>query len=97
MTYVWFGLVSLGSALFHTTLRYEMQLLDELPMLFGMSQALYCALDLHPGWARWITATSLIFSNVIFTWYYVFINRDPDSPTDPIWHRYDAPNGGLCP
>ena len=79
MIYAWFGLVALGSALFHTTLRYEMQLLDELPMLYGMSQALYCALDLHPGWARLITATSLIASNVVFTWYYIFINNTPTS------------------
>ncbi len=33
-----------GSALFHGTLLYEMQLLDELPMMLLISQSLYCLL-----------------------------------------------------
>jgi len=34
--------VGIGSALFHMTLRWEMQLLDEVPMVWGTSYMIYC-------------------------------------------------------
>lgn len=35
-------IVGIGSWLFHMTLRYEMQLLDELPMMWGACIVMYC-------------------------------------------------------
>jgi dihydroceramidase len=40
--YAWMGIIGLGSFLFHATLKYSMQLLDEIPMLFSNAQLLYC-------------------------------------------------------
>ena len=34
--------IGIGSWMFHMTLRFEMQLLDELPMLYGSSYMVYC-------------------------------------------------------
>lgn len=39
--YVWMGIIGIGSFMFHATLLYYMQLLDEIPMLFSNSQMLY--------------------------------------------------------
>ena len=39
------ALIGVGSALFHLTLKYTMQLADELPMLYGTSVLLYCAIE----------------------------------------------------
>jgi dihydroceramidase len=41
-------LVGIGSWLFHQTLVYEMQLMDELPMIFCAATMLYCCLE--DGW-----------------------------------------------
>jgi dihydroceramidase len=35
LCFLFLGLVGMGSTLFHMTLTYEMQLLDELPMIWG--------------------------------------------------------------
>lgn len=42
MLYVWVFIVGLGSLLFHATLKYSMQLLDEIPMIFMACQILHC-------------------------------------------------------
>ncbi|XP_071839552.1 alkaline ceramidase 3-like isoform X2 [Apostichopus japonicus] len=39
--------VGVGSWCFHMTLRYEMQLLDELPMIWGSCLFLYCIFECH--------------------------------------------------
>lgn len=39
------ALVGVGSAAFHATLLYEMQLLDELPMVYGATTMIYLAID----------------------------------------------------
>lgn len=39
--FLWMAAIGLGSLLFHATLLYPMQLLDEIPMLFSNSQMLY--------------------------------------------------------
>lgn len=38
-------LVGIGSSMFHMTLKYEMQLLDELPMVWGSIVMIYCLLQ----------------------------------------------------
>ena len=40
------ALIGLGSTLFHMTLKYTMQLADELPMLYGTAALLYCVIEL---------------------------------------------------
>ena len=42
MAYVWIAVTGMGSVLFHSTLKYEMQLLDEIPMLFQISHIFFC-------------------------------------------------------
>ena len=39
--FAWMAVIGIGSLLFHATLLYSMQLLDEIPMLFSNSQMLY--------------------------------------------------------
>ncbi|XP_065886857.1 alkaline ceramidase 3-like [Dysidea avara] len=45
-SYVLLTVVGIGSLLFHGSLLYQMQLLDELPMLFTAVQLLYCLLNM---------------------------------------------------
>lgn len=42
MLYASVFIVGLGSLLFHATLKYSMQLLDEIPMIFMACQILHC-------------------------------------------------------
>ena len=45
MCYTTLLTVGIGSALFHMTLKYEMQLLDELPMVWGGCAVAYCMFE----------------------------------------------------
>lgn len=40
--YLWVFVVGLGSLLFHATLKWSMQLLDEIPMIYMMCHILFC-------------------------------------------------------
>lgn len=42
MLYVWVFIVGLGSLMFHATLKWSMQLCDEIPMIFMACQILHC-------------------------------------------------------
>ena len=39
--------IGVGSTLFHMTLKYEMQLLDEIPMIYGTSVIGYCLYEVR--------------------------------------------------
>ena len=43
------SLVGLGSALFHATLKYELQMLDELPMVYLALVMVFTLLEIQPG------------------------------------------------
>ncbi|CAM1296455.1 ACER3 (predicted) [Pycnogonum litorale] len=45
LTFLSVFLVGVGSTLFHMTLKYEMQLCDELPMVFSAICVIYCQID----------------------------------------------------
>ncbi|KAI9222394.1 ceramidase [Blastocladiella britannica] len=54
--------VGFGSALFHGTLTYNAQLLDEVPMLFVAAIILYCCVSLQsPRPPRWVPWTLLAY------------------------------------
>ena len=46
-------IVGLGSWMFHMTLRYEMQLLDELPMIFGSAAQIYIVYEVTNKYLKW--------------------------------------------
>jgi dihydroceramidase len=50
------SVVGLGSTLFHATLRFELQLLDEIPMLYLALVMVFILLELEPGrrFGRWL-------------------------------------------
>jgi len=45
LAYLTMGLVGVGSFLFHATLTYEMQLLDELPMIYCVCVVTFCVFE----------------------------------------------------
>ncbi|KAF9930182.1 Alkaline ceramidase 3 [Linnemannia zychae] len=66
-----FGVIGIGSVLFHGTLRHKMQLLDELPMLYAATIGMFICIEtrfgkqgrwLPIGLATWIIVTSVVFS-----------------------------------
>ena len=69
LCYFIFVIVGLGSAGFHGTLSREMQLLDELPMLWGNSVFIYCnfAMADEVGSSRFWTMLILLFCTVSVT------------------------------
>ena len=71
LAYVILGIVGIGSALFHGTLRYEMQLADELPMIYGAAQQLFCLLPTR------LNAIFIFLLCTSFTVYYIFVDRNP--------------------
>src|SRR5271165_4784436 len=54
------GLVGVGSVAFHGTLRFELQMLDELPMLYLVALVAY--LILEPRFGGWLPASLLAYA-----------------------------------
>lgn len=75
--FVWMGVIGIGSLLFHATLKYSMQLLDEVPMLFSNSQMLYClyaagewrACVTDSSSCRWHPSVGLRWLDCVPSWY----------------------------
>ncbi|KAI0640039.1 alkaline phytoceramidase [Trametes polyzona] len=76
-----FALVGIGSFIFHATLRFEAQLMDELPMIYVASYCCAMLFDTARGFglrnsnAPQLAAIFVAF-NVLFTWSY-YLSRDP--------------------
>ena len=65
--------VGIGSLLFHMTLRYEMQLLDELPMMWGACVVMYCLYCVRtpPDKGNIQLAIVLTFTSAFYTTIYM--------------------------
>ncbi|CDO73011.1 hypothetical protein BN946_scf185007.g65 [Trametes cinnabarina] len=76
-----FALVGIGSFIFHATLRFEAQLMDELPMVYVASYCCAILFDTARGFslresnALQLSVIFVVF-NVLFTWSY-YLSRDP--------------------
>lgn len=77
LCYIFLCLVGIGSSCFHMTLKYEMQLFDEIPMIWGSLILLYCLLTLlypiidNSITASLITKTCLILYGIVSTFTYL--------------------------
>ncbi|KAI0094435.1 alkaline phytoceramidase [Irpex rosettiformis] len=83
--WIGFALVGLGSFIFHATLRYSAQLMDELPMIYVASYCCAVLFDTQPGYDLTNIKTKSIFIlsavfNVLFTWSYAVYRN-------PIYHQ----------
>lgn len=76
MIYVFFGIVGLGSALFHMTLRYWAELFDVLPMMVGSLCLAYAVImcDSKPNVSYWKTDTAFIIWGLVSCFVYLVIN-----------------------
>ncbi|BFZ00462.1 hypothetical protein BsWGS_03501 [Bradybaena similaris] len=76
------SVVGIGSWLFHMTLRYSMQLMDELPMIWGSSVQIYSLylMKSKPDEESFILRRLLIAYCIVVTLVYILIN-------DPIFHQ----------
>ncbi|KAI5306545.1 hypothetical protein KEM56_000347 [Ascosphaera pollenicola] len=52
LSYISLIIVGIGSALFHMTMKYELQLVDDLSMLLGASTMLHLVLTLDDSWQK---------------------------------------------
>ncbi|SAM08968.1 hypothetical protein [Absidia glauca] len=73
--------VGIGSWLFHMTLQYEWQLMDELPMIYVSCIMTYFSIELYskPKFG-WPLIGFLVGYSVFVTWSYLIIN-------DPVFHQ----------
>lgn len=74
-----FACVGIGSFMFHSTLQYEHQLMDELPMVWVTAIPfghLFAWEKPEPYHSMWIYGNLL--ATVAFTYIYIFVFRDPE-------------------
>ncbi|KAJ3361530.1 Alkaline ceramidase 3 [Allomyces javanicus] len=68
------ALVGVGSFMFHGTLLFEAQLLDELPMIYMMLQFLYVILENEPRRKHPWLPTALVTAAAIYSWAHVYFD-----------------------
>jgi len=102
-------LMGFGTILFHASLLFKYQLLDEMPMLFWTANWLYCALtlELPPGETDWrlalvlvaVTATEVVFYIVLEVYgiFLVGFSANVVIGTFVMVHRYRHLLGRLVP
>ena len=77
VNYAFLLLTGIGSWMFHMTLKYEMQLLDELPMVWGASYMLHTLYEIHmctkKGTAR-VGIVIAAYSSILTISYLIFPN-----------------------
>jgi dihydroceramidase len=77
LVYAGMGLVGVGSWLFHMTLVFEMQLLDELPMLYGTCVILHNVIEIERTSKLGPTfPVFLVLESIVLTVLYVY-NKNP--------------------
>jgi len=72
LAYLTMGFVGIGSFLFHATLTYEMQLLDELPMIYCVCVVTFCIFGSkkESRYRKWLK-NFLIFDAILITLIYL--------------------------
>jgi len=84
LSYILLGVVGLGSIAFHSTLRYEMQLLDELPMLYSATLFLFNAYDVPKG----ITRSSCLLVKLYLAAFSLVLTVVYLSIKYPVFHQF---------
>ena len=77
VNYVLLLLTGIGSLMFHMTLKYEMQLLDELPMVWGASYMLYTLYEIHMRTEKgtaYVGIGIVAYSSILTISYLIFPN-----------------------
>lgn len=81
VSFIGYLLVGSGSFLFHATLKYPMQLVDELSMIYTTCLMCYVTFSFgRTGGQRTILAFSLVALSIFITLYYHFLQ-------DPVFHQ----------
>ncbi|KAJ5640514.1 hypothetical protein N7528_000139 [Penicillium herquei] len=81
VAYLGYLVVGTGSFLFHSTLKYPMQLVDELSMIYTTCLMVYASFSYtRPTHVRLILGVSLALLSVFITLYYHYIQ-------DPVFHQ----------
>ncbi|KAK4103129.1 aPHC-domain-containing protein [Parathielavia hyrcaniae] len=81
LIYIGYMVVGMGSMAFHTTLKYEMQLADELPMIYTVCIMAYVTFSYRrPARVQALIAAAMVGLAVFITVYYLFA-------MDPVFHQ----------
>ncbi|KAK3311191.1 ceramidase [Chaetomium strumarium] len=91
LVYLGYLVVGLGSMAFHTTLKYEMQLADELPMIYTVCIMAFATFSYRrPVKVQLFVAAALVGLAVFITVYYLYAK-------DPVFHQvaYGVLTAGL--
>lgn len=78
LSFLSLGVVGVGSALFHGSLTYWTQLLDEVPMIWGSGVFLYSCFQIqkHKSYGNWLTV--LLVGYCVWVTVTYLLNRDDD-------------------